>query len=213
MSRAATMAGFAALACAALAAGYFFARETTAPAEPSPPPVARPEVPETRPDFSLADSAGVTRSIAEWDGQALMINFWATWCPPCRREIPLLNSLRAQYAPRGFEVIGIAVDFRDDVVNYMATTPIDYPVLIGEQDGLDVAKSFGMETMGFPFTVFTDRAGRIVTVHVGELHEAQAGVILSAVEAADAGEVDLDTARSRIRDGLAALQDRPSEKK
>jgi len=200
MSRPASLAGLVLVACAALAAGYYFGRDRQAGHAPAAAGAApRPEVPAVRPLFELADAQGVPRSIAEWDGKALVINFWATWCAPCRREIPLLNELRARLAPRGFEVIGVAVDFRDDVLAYMQSTPIDYPVLIGEQEGLDVARSFGMETMGFPFTVFTDSRGRIVTVHLGELHPPQADVILAAVEDVEAGKLDIEAARDRIR--------------
>lgn len=197
------IAGLAAVAGVALGAGYFLSKRASEP--PNPVPAAQPVVPDLRPLFSLADATGVTRSIAEWDGRALIINFWATWCPPCRREIPLLNSLRARYAPRGFEVIGVAVDFREDVLRYMAATPIDYPVLIGEQDGLDTVRAFGLGTLGFPFTVFTDTDGRIVTIHVGELHESQAGVILAAVADVIAGKIAIEAARTRIRADLASL--------
>lgn len=201
-------AGLAVLALAALAAGYYFGRVATVPSAPPPPPASSPKrIPEVLPDFTLADASGTPRSIREWDGRPLLINFWATWCPPCRREIPLLNALQAGYAPRGFEVIGVAVDFRDDVVAYMKDTPISYPVLIGEQDGLEAARAFGMETMGFPFTVFTDVQGRIVTVHVGELHRPEAELILSAVEDVQAGRLDLVAARARIRSGLATLDE------
>ena len=204
MNRPAALAGLAAIALTALAAGYYFGRGAPAP-EVRP---ARPasQVPGLRPVFTLADATGTPRSITEWDGRALVINFWATWCPPCRREIPLLNALQAEYAPRGFEVIGVAVDFRDDVVAYMQDTPFGYPVLIGEQDGLDAARAFGMETAGFPFTIFTDRAGRIVTVHVGELHRPEATLILSAVEDVSAGRLDMEAARARIRAGMASLK-------
>ena len=202
MSRPASLAGLVVVACAALAVGYFFARSKPAS---DPPPAGDPPkavIPDIRPVFELEDADGVRRSITEWDGKALMVNFWATWCPPCRREIPLLNDLRTRYAPRGFEVIGVAVDFREDVLAYMRETPIQYPVLIGEQEGLDAARAFGMETMGFPFTIFTDSKGHIVTVHVGELHPPQADVILSAVEDVEAGRLDLETARSKIRDEM-----------
>ena len=206
MRRPPALAGLAVLALAAVAAGYYFGRVATVPSAPPPPPASPPQrIPEVLPDFTLADASGTLRSIREWDGRPLLINFWATWCPPCRREIPLLNALQAGYAPRGFEVIGVAVDFRDDVVAYMKDTPISYPVLIGEQDGLEAARAFGMETMGFPFTVFTDVQGRIVTVHVGELHLREAELILSAVEDVQAGRLDLDAARARIRSGLAGL--------
>jgi len=205
-------AGIAALVLVAVAAtvlGYLLGQERQE-APPGEPPVAGARVPDTRPLFSLQDTQGQARSIAEWDRSALLINFWATWCAPCRREIPLLNELRAQYADRGFEVIGVAVDFRDDVLEYMKTTPIDYPVLIGEQDGLEVAQAFGMQTMGFPATVFTDRDGRIVTIHVGELHADQAEVILGAVEDLMAGSLGLEAARNRIRSQLAGLRQDPA---
>lgn len=205
LSRPVRLAGLAAIALAALGAGYYFGRGQPAPEPEAPPARATSQVPEVRPVFTLADADGRPRSITEWDGKALMINFWATWCPPCRREIPLLNALRAEYLPRGFEIVGVAVDFRDDVVAYMNDTPIDYPVLIGEQDGLDAARAFGMETMGFPFTIFTDAGGRIVTVHVGELHRPEAELILSAVEDLQAGRTDLETARTRIRSGMASI--------
>jgi thiol-disulfide isomerase/thioredoxin len=199
MTRPAWIAGLVLVACAALAAGYYLARGQTPTGAPPVEDAPQSVVPEVRPVFELADTDGVRRSITEWDGKALMINFWATWCPPCRREIPLLNALQARYGPQGFEVIGVAVDFRDDVLAYMRETPIDYPVLIGEQDGLDAARAFGMETMGFPFTVFTDSRGRIVTVHLGELHAPQAEVILAAVGDVEAGRLDLEAARARIR--------------
>jgi len=199
MSRPASLAGLVLVACAALAAGYYLARGKTPSGAPDPDSAPRSVVPDVRPVFELADTDGVRRSITEWDGKPLMINFWATWCPPCRREIPLLNALQARYGPRGFEVIGVAVDFRDDVLAYMRETPIDYPVLIGEQDGLDAARAFGMETMGFPFTVFTDSRGRIVTIHLGELHAPQADVILAAVEDVEAGRLDVEAAQARIR--------------
>lgn len=206
VSRPARLAGLAAIALAALAAGYFFARDVPAPVPAAPPDRAATQVPDIRPVFTLADAGGTPRSITEWDGKALMINFWATWCPPCRREIPLLNALRAEYLPRGFEVVGVAVDFREDVVDYMKGTPIDYPILIGEQDGLDAARAFGMETIGFPFTIFTDQGGRIVTVHVGELHRPQAELILSAVEDLQAGRADMETVRTRIRAGMPLVE-------
>ena len=102
-------------------------------------------------------------------------------------------------------LVGIAIDFREDVLEYLETTPIDYTVLIGEQDGLDAARAFGMESLGLPFTAFVDSAGRIVTIHLGELHRPQADYILRQVRALDAGEIDLATAQARIRSGLPKI--------
>jgi hypothetical protein len=97
------------------------------------------------------------------------------------------------------------VDFREDVLKYLQKMPIDYTVLIGEQEGLDAAKAFGVEAIGLPFTAFTDRTGRIATIHVGELHRPQADVILSLVHQVDAGTLDMSAARVQIRAKLAEL--------
>jgi thiol-disulfide isomerase/thioredoxin len=212
MSRAAGIAGVAAIVGLALAAGYLSSRylgpaskNPPAPAAARPGTAAATAIPEKRPDFSLVDSNGARRSISEWNGRPLMVNFWATWCPPCRREIPLLNALRAEYGPRGYEIVGIAIDFREDVLAYMKGTPITYPMLIGEQDAIDVAQAFGIDDLYYPSTVFVDRRGRIVTIKVGELHAPEAKAILAAVDEVDAGRLSIDAARSRIRSQLTAL--------
>jgi thiol-disulfide isomerase/thioredoxin len=200
-------------AIAAAAITGFVAYRSLGPDTPPPPAVSAPVagLPALRPVFSLEDATGRMRSITEWDGRALVVNFWATWCPPCRREIPLLNELQREHAADGVQVIGVAVDFRDDVRSYLEQTPVEYPVLIGEQAGLDVMRAFGMETAGFPFTVFTDRKGVIVAVFVGELHRPQAQAILATVRDVDAGRLTAMAARTRIEQQLAALKASPGE--
>jgi thiol-disulfide isomerase/thioredoxin len=203
----ARLALVAVLALAAGLAAFLVSRELTGPGpapEPAPPQPA--VIPEQLPEVSLADREGKLRSLSEWDGKPLVINFWATWCAPCRREIPMLNALAREVSAEGIEVIGIAIDFREEVLGYLETTPIGYTVLIGEQDGMAAARAFGMETIGLPFTAFTDRQGRIATIHVGELHRPEADVILSAVRALDAGRVDMAAARQQIRVGLASVR-------
>src|SRR5262249_17771533 len=138
-------------------------------------------IPSEVPEISLADTNGIKHRLSEWKGRPLLINFWATWCDPCRREIPLLKTLRHERAAQGVEVVGIAVDFRDAVQHYAQQMSIDYPVLVGEQDGLDAIASFGMDTV-FPFTVFADARGRIVTLKVVELHADEARFILDRVK-------------------------------
>lgn len=163
-----------------------------------------PTVPDTLPAVTLADREGAMRSLSEWTGRPLLVNYWATWCGPCRREIPLLNELRAEALAPGLEVIGIAVDFRDDVLAYAAETPIDYPVLIGEEDGLAAVQAMGMQP-AFPFTVFADSQQRILTVKIGELHRDEAELILARLAAVDAGSLALADARAQIDAGLKDL--------
>ncbi len=193
----------------ALAAGFGAYRlasrgGTAAETGATPPAAAAPAstatvIPERRPEITLADRDGKPRALSEWNGKPQVINFWATWCAPCRREIPMLNALARDGAWPEIALIGIAIDFREDVLRYLEATPIDYTVLIGEQEGLDAARAFGVESLGLPFTAFVDASGRIVTIHVGELHRPQADVILSVVRAVDAGKIDLKSAQARIR--------------
>jgi thiol-disulfide isomerase/thioredoxin len=170
--------------------------------------VPHPVVPARLPDFSLNDLSGKPTSIAAWGGKSLVINFWATWCAPCRREIPLLKTLAADWAGRDLTVVGIAVDYPDKVREFAGRFKIDYPLLIGEQDALDVAAKFGMASPAFPFTVFTDRRGEVVALFVGELHRPQADFILSQVQNLNQQRIQLPEARRAIADGLEALAGR-----
>lgn len=203
------------VAAAAAGAGLYFYRQSAAPpaqvAAPAPAAESRFQLVETLPQFTLADRDGQPRSLQDWPGKALIVNFWATWCAPCRREIPLLQQLQRDHGDRGFQVIGIAVDFRDKVLAYAADMKIDYPLLIGEQDALDAAAAFGVPTVGFPFTVFSDRRGRVVTTHFGELTAPEADLILDAVDRVDAGEVTPEQARAALETALAALPPPPEE--
>jgi thiol-disulfide isomerase/thioredoxin len=164
-----------------------------------------PKIPDRLPQFSLEDRAGKSTSIGSFDGKSLIINFWATWCAPCRSEIPMLERLHAEWAGRGFSVVGIAVDHRDKVLEFADRFKIGYPLLIGEQDALDAAAAFGVETPVFPFTVFTDRRGEVVALFIGELHQPQADLILSEVQSLNSGLVQLPAARRAIEAGLRAL--------
>ena len=195
------------VAVAALAAGigtwYLWQQRPAAtPAAPEQPPL---RLAEQIPAFTLTDRDGQPRSLADWQGKSLIVNFWATWCAPCRREIPLLDALQQEFGPKGFQVIGIAADYRDKVLAYAEETKIGYPLLIGEQEALDAAAAFGVEVVGFPFTIFSDAEGRIVAAHVGELTRPQAEVILGAIADLNAGRLTLEQARRTIETGLEAL--------
>jgi thiol-disulfide isomerase/thioredoxin len=170
-------------------------------------PVERHPIPERLPQITLADGDGNRHPLSEWQGRPLMINFWATWCAPCRREIPLLKRVRHEHAAEGLEVVGIAVDFRDAVQRYAHDMRIDYPILVGEQDGLEAIAAFGMDTV-FPFTAFADRQGRIVTLKVGELHADEADLILDRMRQVEQGRIGLAQARIAIASGIATLATR-----
>ena len=169
-------------------------------------PAAAKRIPDKLPDVDMPDIQGVPHKLSEWQGHPLMVNFWATWCDPCRREIPLLKKLHHERSGESLEIVGIAVDFKDAVVDYTHKIGIDYPVLIGEKDGISAIDAFGMDAV-FPFTVFADTQGRIFTVKVGELHQDEAKVILDGLRDVDSGKADITAARQRIAAQIAALDD------
>jgi thiol-disulfide isomerase/thioredoxin len=196
---------YVAVAIVAAATGFAIYRYGIAPQTASVPapvatiaeaPASESKVPTELPDFTLEDREGNKRSIRSWPGKSMIVNFWATWCAPCRREIPLLREINKTHEAEGFQVVGIAVDFRDDVLKYATEIGIDYPLLIGEQDGLDAVTSFGMGSIGFPFTVFTDNQGRIVLTHLGELTKPQSIVMMDAVKRVNSGELTPAAARA-----------------
>jgi thiol-disulfide isomerase/thioredoxin len=158
-------------------------------------------IPEKLPDISMADRDGVTRSLKDWKGRPVIVNFWATWCGPCREEIPLLKALRNQRKSEQLEVIGIAIDARDAVLKYARDIGMDYPILIGEQDGYRAAEAFGVALV-LPFSVFADTKGRIVTLKIGELHADEASFILDRVRDVDSHRLDLAVARQQIADKM-----------
>lgn len=162
-------------------------------------------IPDRLPQFTLEDRSGRSTSIAAFAGKSLIINFWATWCAPCRNEIPLLQTLQTEWAGRGASVVGIAVDHRAEVLQFADRFKIGYPLLIGEQDALDAAAAFGVESPVFPFTVFTDRRGEVVALFIGELHRPQAELILSQVQQLNEQRIELPAARRAITAGLNAL--------
>jgi thiol-disulfide isomerase/thioredoxin len=172
-------------------------------AQPDAPATGR-KVPENVPDLALPGLDGSLHKLSGWTGRPLLINFWATWCEPCRREIPLLKSLRKEHAAKRLEIVGIAIDFRDPVRKYVAEHSMDYPILLGERGGFEAAAAFGMDTV-LPFSVFADAQGRIVALKVGELHRDEAQLILDRIGAVDSGRLSLKAARDEINAGITRL--------
>jgi thiol-disulfide isomerase/thioredoxin len=190
------------------AAAYMVYQQRARLAAPPPAPAeSRPaRLADRIPVVRLADRDGKLRSLADWQGKSLVVNFWATWCAPCRREIPLLGTLQEKYGPQGFQVIGIAADYRDNVVAYADAAKIRYPLLIGEQDALDAAAAFGVDVVGFPFTVFSDSKGRIILCHVGELTQPVAEAILGVIERVNQGQESPEQARLEISETVSMLK-------
>ena len=129
---------------------------------------------QRRPDFSLADFTGQAISIGQYDGQVVLINFWTSWCPPCRKEIPEFINVYNLYHDEGFEIVGIAIDDKQDAEEFIGKIPgLSYPQLIGFDDAIEVAKQFGNKTGGLPYSVLIGRQGIIRAIRAGPLNQEE----------------------------------------
>ena len=122
------------------------------------------QAPVPAPDFSLAARDGGSVQLSSLRGQVVMINFWATWCGPCRQEMPLLEQLHAKYEPLGFTLLGVNVEPDSAAATtWLKGVPVTFPILFDTKNA--VAEQFGV--MGMPSSVFVDREGRVRYVHRG----------------------------------------------
>ena len=127
-----------------------------------------------RPEFAAMDLDGQFRNIKEWDGKLIFLNFWATWCPPCLKEIPEFIELQKAYGDQGFQIIGIAIDDEDKVREYVKKVGMNYPSLVVQDEGVMLAKRYGNGIGALPYTVIINRDGEISHTIRGELSKIRA---------------------------------------
>jgi thiol-disulfide isomerase/thioredoxin len=162
--------------------------------------VEQPTMPEvvTHPSFVLPDVDGTPHDFSEWQGKNRILNFWATWCAPCRREIPLLKAFQDEQHDNGFQVIGIAVDFPEPVARYAEAAEFNYPILVGEQDAMAVAETSGVEFIGLPFTMFVASDGELLSAYIGELHQSHLDTVVDVMTRLDRAEISTEDARHAL---------------
>jgi thiol-disulfide isomerase/thioredoxin len=125
------------------------------------------------PDFNLPDLSGNQHNISEWRGKILVINFWATWCSPCRKEIPEFIALQEHYSVKGVQFVGIALEEQKPVAEYTASAHINYPILIGGDNGVTLAHQLGNSIDAIPYTIVVNQQGQIINRHPGEFSKEQ----------------------------------------
>ena len=149
-------------------------------------------------DFTLPDLDDRPRSIMEWSGRPLIINFWATWCAPCRREMPLLQDLYEELGDSGLHIVGVAMDNKQDIQRFVAQIKVTYPILYGEDEGARAADSFGDSFVGLPFSAFIAPGGEVLALRAGELHADDLTQLVDEMGAVAAGQRSAAQARQRL---------------
>ncbi|HRK77279.1 MAG TPA: TlpA disulfide reductase family protein [Thiobacillus sp.] len=165
------------LALAAMAAGIWLAQARHVPRTPALPAVAALW------QLGFPDLQGQTQHLSQWRGQVVVLNFWASWCAPCREEMPDFAALREQYRPHGVEFLGIAIDNPANVAQFLRRLPVDYPILIGEGAAHSLARQLGNPGGALPYTIVLDRNGNIVLSHLGRLSRATLETTLRKIAA------------------------------
>ena len=146
-------------------------------------------------EFELIDLNNVMTHSSKWNGQYKLINFWATWCAPCRREIPLLNNTQREYQDMSLQIIGIAVDVLDDVIAYSEETSFEYPVLVGEEEAIAIAENANIEFIGLPFTMLVDDQNEIIKTHLGEIKEHHIDMLTEVIRDMQKGKISVEEAK------------------
>ena len=129
-------------------------------------------------DFFLENIEGETISIGEFRGEKTLINFWATWCRPCRKEMPMLNGVFLSQDPSDFSVVGIAIDKPEKVTQFVAELGIDFPIMVGQSEAYDVMKDLGNEALTLPYTILIDEEGEVVWSKNTELKHSDMDEVL-----------------------------------
>lgn len=121
--------------------------------------------------LELPDTKGVKQPLAQWKGKVLVVNFWATWCPPCRKEIPAFSAMSQKYADKGVQFVGISIDTEKNVSNFQTAQKVSYPLVIASPAVVQLTEELGNASQGLPFTLIIDKNGAISQIKLGALSE------------------------------------------
>jgi thiol-disulfide isomerase/thioredoxin len=130
-------------------------------------------------EIALPDAAGVSQPLAQWRGKVLVVNFWATWCAPCREEMPMFIAAQEKHGPRGLQFVGIAVDEAAKVKQFASEIGLNYPALIGGYGAMELSRTLGNQIMALPFTIVVDRQGGVALTQLGPVKPAQLDQIIA----------------------------------
>jgi thiol-disulfide isomerase/thioredoxin len=161
------------VAIIALAAGYWIGQNRSGELAPT-----NSTTPTKLIDFTLPDMTGKPRKLSEWQGKIIIVNFWATWCPPCRKEIPMFIEYYEKYRAQGLVFVGVAIDKKEDVEDYIDTMFISYPILMGDEATLALMRRYGNRVGSLPYNVLIDRDGTILNTKKGSYTHPELDALL-----------------------------------
>jgi thiol-disulfide isomerase/thioredoxin len=164
MRRPVAIAAMAVVAAIALAAGIYVRQESRIAATDG-------VLVLTRTPFK--NYSGQAETLERWKGKVVVINFWASWCPPCREEIPGLTRVQTRFGANGVQIVGIAVDSVDKARQAATELGVNYPILVAGLETIDLTRRLGNQAGALPFTLVLDRNGTLVASHLGILSEDQ----------------------------------------
>ncbi|MEE8482758.1 MAG: TlpA disulfide reductase family protein [Acidiferrobacterales bacterium] len=170
---------FGAVAVAALVGGFYIAQWLNEPTLPQSGQAAA--MPTHMVEFTLPDVNDKPHNINQWRGKLILLNFWATWCPPCREEIPLFISMQDKYGKQGLQIIGVAIDKKQDVETYADFNLINYPILVGQEEVMTIMKQYGNRLGTLPYTVVIDSQGRVLSRKVGAYKRPELEALLDGL--------------------------------
>jgi thiol-disulfide isomerase/thioredoxin len=159
----------AAVAIAAAWAGVEFGRWSRGVEAPGPADQRSGDAVTQLLAMPLMLASGQPKKLSDWQGKVLVVNFWATWCPPCREEMPEFSLAQNKFGANGIQFVGIAIDSVNNVVEFSKTTPVTYPLLIASSDMPSLIARLGNTLQVLPFTIFINREGKLVSSHLGRL--------------------------------------------
>lgn len=137
------------------------------------PGTSQPGAAEALLTATMSDLQKRPQTLAQYEGKVLVVNFWATWCPPCREEVPVFIEAQTKYGSKGLQFVGIALDNPQQVTDFVQEFGINYPILIGNANQSEALRKLGNPGGGLPYTLIYSRNGQLLEKIIGGLDQAR----------------------------------------